>query len=602
MGFWAGVAKGVDSIEAQRNLENERSDRKDATAKADARYEAALTIDAEKWKNTLAQQDYRVKQDALAIKREDDRYNSDRLTKLALEGIPVAGPGGTRSSGSSNTSGTTTAGTTKQDLTHTLQQLVSYGAKDAHLLNIAGGGNQVAADSLSSYEKLNELAKKDGNEIDVNEFLETAVMVTTPGEKFDLEKVATSLGISMDEVNSQAGLEAILVKRFTEKDMNTTRFTYEYAEPMKLEDYNEVVDSIKGNMADLAAVKLDEYKASGDATKQEEINRVINSLGSDTPNYKLAFEVLGDDAILPFVGNEEFMNANFGGEIRRAVDRYLVNQDSSMPEDEGIQDGSIANVLAQYGMTDADIPRFTQEEYNNAEEDPGTPYIYLDGVLRANKAILSRGPQGQVDPTTPPMPSDNNTDPSMGQTESAFSSRQPGDDSSPRGITTGPEPKSYEGEAGSTYTSFFTGRPTLSDGPSPQMTVDETAAYNDMTTPQDTPERGSIFPTRGERAEANAASPNEYETPAPMQRATDERGARLDARAERNASKIEQEDRQYLLEYILEETTNPEMLEAMSQEFKDKYGEEALMNLVEEANAFQQRFFMQKGKTPFWEK
>ena len=142
----------------------------------------------------------------------------------------------------------------------------------------------------------------------------------------------------------------------------------------------------------------------------------------------------------------------------------------------------------------------------------------------------------------------------------------------------------------------------MSDGPSLRMTEDETAAYNDMTVPQDTPERGSIFPTRGERAEANAASPNEYETPAPMQRATDERGARLDARAERNASKIEQEDGQLLLEYILEETTNPDMLEAMSQEFKDKYGEEALMSLVEEANAFQQRFFMQKGKTPFWEK
>jgi hypothetical protein len=590
MGFWTGVAKGVESIEAQRNLENERSDRKDATAKADARYEAALTIDAEKWKNTLAQQDYRVKQDALSITREDARYNSDRLTKLALEGIPVAGSGGTRSSGSSNTSGTTTAGTTKQDLTHTLQQLVSYGAKDSNLLNLAGGGNQVAADALKAYESLSELAGKDKQKIDVNEFLETAVMVTTPGEKFDLEKVAASLGISMDEVKSQAGLEAILVKRFTEKDMNTTRFTYNYEAPMELEDYNRYTDTIKANMVDdinneiatLRSVSDDPDKAN--STRLNRLNTAVNSLEGDNPSYSLAFEVLGDEAILPFVGNEQFMNANFGGEIQRAKERYLANQDSSTLPDEGIQDGGIANVLAQYGMTDADIPRFTQEEYNSAEEDPGTPYIYLDGVLRANKAILSRGPEGQVDPTTPPMPSDNNTDPAMGQTESAFSSRQPGDDPSPRGITTGPEPKSYKGEAGSTYTSFFTGRPTMSDGPSPQMTPEETATYNDMTIPQDAPERGSIFPTREERAASNAASPNEYETPAPMQRATDERGARNDARAARNASKIEQEDGQLLLDYLQDDSTPPEMIDAMSDEFEKTYGFQALRDLLATLN------------------
>jgi hypothetical protein len=600
MGFWAGVAKGVDSIEAQRNLENERSDRKDATAKADARYEAALTIDAEKWKNTLAQQDYRVKQDQLAIDREDKAINDARILKLGLTGGVVETA--SRGTNASSDSGTASAGTTKQDLTHTLKQLVTYGAKDSHLLNIAGGGNQVAADALKAFEALNTRARKDGNEIDVNDFLETAVMVTTPGEPFDLAKVAKAKGLTLEEIKSQSGLEEKMVEMFTQKDMSTISFGMDYLEPMDPQEYSQNVDIIKGNMVDDMNNEIKVLRDSGDNPgRLERLNTAINSLNSDNPSYFLAFELLGDEAILPFVGNERFMNANYGGDIQRAKERFLANQDSSMPEDEGIQDGSVANVLAQYGMTDADLPRFTQEEYDTLQEDPGTPYIYLNGKMLANKSVLNRGPAGQVDPTAPPMPSDNNTDPAMGQTESAFSSRQPGDDSSPRGITTGPEPKSYEGEAGSTYTSFFTGRPTLSDGPSPQMTPEETAAYNDMTIPQDQPTR-SYFRSREERSADNAANVRDRETPEAMQGATDERGARNDARAARNASKIEQEDGKLLLEYILDESTDPEMLDAMAQEFEAKYGVEAMMDLMEKSNGFQQRFFMQEGETPFWEK
>ena len=558
MGFWAGVAKGVDSIEAQRNLENERSDRKDATAKADARYEAALTIDAEKWKNTLAQQDYRVKQDALAITREDARFESNRLLELAKEGIPVAGSGGTRSSGSSNTSGTTTAGTTKQDLTHTLQQLVSYGAKDAHLLNIAGGGNQVAADSLSSYEKLNELAKKDGNEIDVNEFLETAVMVTTPGEKFDLEKVAASLGISMDEVKSQAGLEAILVKRFTEKDMSTARFTYNYEAPMELEDYNRYTDTIKGNMVDEINNEIKVLRDSGDNPgRLERLNTAVNSLKGDNPSYSLAFDVLGDEAILPFVGNAAFMNANFGGDIQRAKERYLANQDSNTLPDEGIQDGSVANVLAQYGMTDADLPRFTQEEYDTLQEDPGTPYIYLNGKMLANKSVLNRGPQGQVDPATP---EGTVADPAAVQTDEVFG--EPSVDrlgvkpaAAPPEVSQPGDPVSSPPEIVSDGISFNFSKELDNGG---LLYVDD---------------RGNSTIVSKEEAAQSAGTVQ----PIPAD-------ARPDPALLSPPSSVQEEDGQLLLDYLQDDSTPPEMLDAMSDEFEKTYGFQALRDLLATLN------------------
>ena len=601
MGFWDGLGKAMESNEQQRNVETARSDRQAELDKSDARYDAALTIDAEKWKNTLAEQTYRKGQDTLAIKREDKKINDARIFEMAtLGGTVKTSTVGTRTNSNSSQS---TASGTEQELKQIMSELSSFGATEANNLNISGNGNQVALDTLNAYKTINALAGKDSNSIDVNDFLRSATIVTTPGEPFDLAKVAEAKGLSLDDVNSYAGLAELMAKMYTQTDLSTINFGMTYNSPMKLDEFDDIADSIKANMVDDLNNEIKILRGLNGTPEQDPdklrlLGDAVTSLKGDNPSYESAFNLLGDKVLLPFLDNQRFMETKFGGEVGRARDRLLASQNSSVSVDSGV-DQSVRDNLVAFDMTEADIPRFTQEEYLSAEEGPGTPYFYIDGVLQVNKELLNKPPTERLDLTIPP---DNTTDPVMDQTNSAFSSRQPGDDSSPRGITTEPETKSYEGEAGSTYTSFFTGRPTMSDGPSLRMTEDETAAYNDMTVPQDTPERGSIFPTRGERAEANAASPNEYETPAPMQRATDERSTRLDARAERNASKIEQEDGQLLLEYILEETTNPDMLEAMSQEFKAKYGEEALMSLVEEANAFQQRFFMQKGKTPFWEK
>jgi len=428
MGFWDGLGRAMESNEQQRNVENERSDRQDASAKADTRYDAAQAFQAEQWSNTLEQQKYRVKQDQLAIDREDKAINDARVLKLGLTGGVVETA--SRGTNTSSDSGTTPVGTTKQDLNHTLKQLVSYGAKDSHLLNIAGEGNQVAADALKAFEALNTRARKDGNKIDVNDFLETAVMVTTPGEPFDLAKVAKAKGLTLEEIESQSGLEEKMVEMFTQQDMSTINFGMDYLEPMDPQEYKQNVDIIKGNMVDdinneinyLKSVSDDPDKA--DPTRLVQLNSAVKSLKGDNPSYSLAFDLLGDEAILPFVGNERFMNANYGGDIQRAKERFLANQDSSIPEDGGIQDGSVANVLSNFGMTDASLPRYTKEEFDNLEEDPGTPFVYVDGKLLANNSALSRGPEGQVGPTTPEATV---ADPATAQTDEAFGEPAPAD-------------------------------------------------------------------------------------------------------------------------------------------------------------------------------
>jgi hypothetical protein len=607
MGFWDGMVQGFKDGETQRNLENERSDRKDATDKADARYEAALTIDAEKWKNTLSEQEYRRGQDTLAIEREDKEIEDNRRIAGLATIVKSGNPPTSGNNSGSNNSGSNKVVENKQTVEHYTTLLAGLpGAADESVLNVSQYGANVMSQAYDMYNEINKEAEGDGGSIDINEFLGAISVTVTPGEPLDYEAIGLSLGMTQEDLDSpytstETWKDAV-TSALTQDPMVSVDFGMTYRPPMDTDEWlKQEAAANRALTSDISgryfALQRGEPLVEGDTIDE----LAAAKAGLEADDASLAIQLMRPETLSMYQGNERLLEAadRFGG----AFAGVLTGQrDAQETEAKAVSDALTAQ-FEQYGVTEADIHSFetsreTDEEIDKwLKDNPNTPFYYVDGVLRKNHNVVKPG-----DPDTPTMPADNSADPVMGQTESAFSKRQPGDDSSPRGITTKPEPKSYEGEAGSTFTSFWTGRPTMSDGPSPRMTEDETAAYNDMTVPQDTPERGSIFPTRGERAEANAASPNEYETPAPMQRATDERGARLDARAERNASKIEQEDGQLLLEYILEETTNPDMLEAMSQEFKDKYGEEALMSLVEEANEFQQRFFMKKGKTPFWEK
>tara|TARA_R110000824_G_scaffold293549_1_gene481846 strand:+ start:1452 stop:3293 length:1842 start_codon:yes stop_codon:yes gene_type:complete len=613
MGFWDGMVQGFKDGETQRNLENERSDRKDATDKADARYDDAQAFQAKQWANTLSEQKYRRGQDTLALEREDKKIQDDRWV-AGLATIAKSGSPPTRSD--PNKTNTSNVVNNKQNLNHYVTILAKKpGVKDQSILNLSQYGAGVVAQAIDMYDEISVLADKDGGTIDINEFLASASVTVTPGEPLDYEAIAKSLGMTQEDLDSpytstETWKDAVTAA-LTQAPLVSADFGMTYRPPMDTDEWiKQEAAANRALMSDISgrlfALQRGEPLFEGDT--QSELAAAKAGLEADDAS--LAIALMRPETLSMYQGNERLLEAadRFGG----AFAGVLTSQrDAKESETQKVSDGLTA-MFEKYDVTEADIPNFDTTMHDDFAIDRHlkenrTPFYRVDGVLLQNNNIVKpgdgpAGAEGPANPDTPTMPADNNTDPAMGQTESAFSNRQPGDDSSPRGITTKPEPESYKGEAGSTFTSFWTGRPTISDGPRPQMTKDETAAYNDMTVPQDTPERGSIFPTRGERAEANAASPNEYETPAPMQRATDERGARLDARAARNASKIEQEDGQLLLEYILEETTNPDMLEAMSQEFKDKYGEEALMSLVEEANAFQQRFFMKKGKTPFWEK
>jgi hypothetical protein len=363
---------------------------------------------------------------------------------------------------------------------------------------------------------------------------------------------------------------------------------------MKLDEFDDIADSIKANMVDDLNNEIKVLRGLNGTPEQDPdklrlLDDAVTSLKGDNPSYESAFNLLGDKVLLPFLDNQRFMETKFGGEVGRARDRLLASQNSSVSVDSGV-DQSVRDNLVAFDMTEADIPRFTQEEYLSAEEGPGTPYFYIDGVLQINKELLNKPPTERLDLTTPPVPSDNTTDPVMDPTDEALGSlsraqsRNANRASADRGFDNTP-PVESDNSVGSQGRQRG-GGDGIENVPYPfQSTTPEAVAARPQKEDRRTsPEATSIFPTRGERAEANAASPNEYETPAPMQRATDERGARNDARAARNASKIEQEDGKLLLEYIKDEETDPNMLDAMAKEFEAKYGVEAIMALLATLN------------------
>tara|TARA_R110000737_G_scaffold64473_7_gene92221 strand:- start:1631 stop:3274 length:1644 start_codon:yes stop_codon:yes gene_type:complete len=546
MGFWDGLGKAMESNEQQRNVETARSDRQAELDKSDARYEAALTIDAEKWKNTLAQQEYRTGQDTLAIEREDKKINDNRIFEMAtLGGTVETSTVGTRTT--SNSSQSTATGT-KQELKQIMSELSSFGATEANNLNISGNGNQVALDALKAYKTINDLAGKDGKSIDVNDFLRSATIVTTPGEPFDLAKVAKAKGLSLDDIKSQAGLEELMVKMYTQTDMNTINFGMTYNSPMDIDEFGGIADSIKTNMVDDLNNEIKILRGLNGTPEQDPerlqlLGEAVTSLKGDNPSYASAFNLLGDEVLLPFLDNKRFMETKFGGEVGRARDRLLASQNSSVSADSGV-DQSVMDNLAAFDMTEADIPRFTQEEYLSAEEGPGTPYFYIDGVLQINKELLNKAPTERLDLTTPPVPSDNSTDPASVQTDEVFGdlsaaqSRNANRASSDRGFDNTP-PVESSNSVGSQGRQRGGG-----DG------IENVPYPFQSTTP-----------------EAVAARPQKE-----------------DRRPTRTDPAIQEEDGQLLLEYLRDEETDPNMLDAMAKEFEAKYGVEAIMALLSTLN------------------
>tara|TARA_R110000787_G_scaffold119258_1_gene230205 strand:+ start:173 stop:1807 length:1635 start_codon:yes stop_codon:yes gene_type:complete len=543
MGFWDGMVQGFKDGETQRNFENERSDRKDATDKADARYEAALTIDAEKWKNTLAQQEYRVGQDTLAIKREDKKINDARIFEMAtLGGAVETSTAGTRTN--SNSSQSTATGT-QQELKQIMSELSSFGATEANNLNISGNGNQVALDALNAYKTIKALAGKDSNSIDVNDFLRSATIVTTPGEPFDLAKVAEAKGLSLDDVNSYAGLAELMAKMYTQTDLSTINFGMTYNPPMDIDEFDGIADSIKANMVDDLNNEIKVLRGLNGTPEQDPdklllLGDAVTSLKGDNPSYALAFNLLGDKVLLPFADNQRFMETKFGGEVGRARDRLLASQNSSVSAESGV-DQSVRDNLAAFDMTEADIPRFTQEEYLSAEEGPGTPYFYIDGVLQINKELLNKAPTERLDLTTPP---DNTTDPVEDPTNEALGSLS--------------QAQSRNANRASADRGFDNTPPVESDN------------------------------SVGSQGRQRGGGDGIENVPYPFQSTTPEevaaRPQKEDRRPTRVNPDIQEEDGQLLLEYIKDEETDPNMLDAMAKEFEAKYGVEAIMALLATLN------------------
>tara|TARA_R110000824_G_scaffold376645_1_gene567776 strand:- start:3759 stop:5513 length:1755 start_codon:yes stop_codon:yes gene_type:complete len=581
-GFWGGFGRAMESNEQQRNVENERSDRQAEIDKRDAREKILDSRYTAEWDNTLAQQKAARDADAAALKLDADRDRRDYNLKAveaagSLTGVPV------KSSGTNSTT-TNTGGTTKQDLESTLLQLVTYGAQDQHLLDLAGGGNAVAAKALTSYQELQKIAEDNGDNIDVNEYLATAITTTAPGEEVDLYAMADMLGISQEDLDTQGGLKAALARQLARPDISTVRFEYQYVEPMEPTEYNPIIDRINANLNEELSGKIGMLQREEDETGKD--NTVEIGLLSDARDQLKegdsfnAFKEIGIDAIRPWLEDASFMKTNVGGAIERVKDQYRSEMgavDSAYSTDPAI--------MEQYGITEADIPQFNTEWHTDENIDeylaasPDTPYIIVDGELLPNSNVVAPTASGATDapadaiaPADPTMPADPEAPAGLGGPEAGSpadrragldrgNAREVPDDRISSVGSQGRQRGAGDGEVSvpfpfrSTTAEEVAGRPQKEDR---------------RRIPEEAP-TGQAQP--GSRPQDFSGIEGEFRNNVPQSE-----GGTIP-----NAA-IQEEDGQMLLDYIKDGSTPPEMLDAMAEEFKQTYGEQALFDLMATLN------------------
>jgi hypothetical protein len=549
MGFWEGLSKAAESNEAQRNVENQRQDRKDERAEAKAREGVLDQRFQDQWANTLAEQEYRRGQDTLAIEREDKKIEDDRriagLATIAKSGSPP-----TRSD--SNKTNTSDVANTQQSLNHYVTILAKKpGIKDQSILNLSQYGAGVVSQAIDMYDEISVLADKDGGTIDINEFLASASVTVTPGEPLDYEAIAKSLGMTQEDLDSpytstETWKDAV-TSALTQAPLVSADFGMTYRPPMDTDEWikqeaaanRALTSDISGR---LFALQRGEALVDGDTVS--ELNAA--KAGLEAGDASGAIALMRPETLSMYQGNERLLEAadRFGG----AFAGVLTSQrDAQETEAKAVSDGFTA-MFEKYDVTEADIPNFDTTIHDDFTIDRHlkenrTPFYRVDGVLLQNDNIVKPG-DGPTNPDTPTMPVDNNTDPASVQTDEVFGdlsaaqSRNANRASADRGFDNTP-PVESSNSVGSQGRQRGGG-----DG------IENVPYPFQSTTP-----------------EAVAARPQKE-----------------DRRPTRTNPAIQEEDGQLLLDYLQDDSTPPEMIDAMSDEFEKTYGFQALRDLLATLN------------------
>jgi hypothetical protein len=582
-GFWGGFGRAMESNEQQRNVENERSDRQAEIDKRDAREKILDSRYTAEWDNTLAQQKAARDADAAALKLDADRDKRDYNFKVAENIGSLVPAGGVPASGAGDNK-TPSGGTSPQALKSTLLQLVTYGAQDQHLLDLAGGGNANAAKALSTYEELQKIAEENGDNIDVNDFLASAITTTAPGEEVDLYAMAEMAGISREDVDSQAGLKAMLAKQLARPDLNTIRFEYQYVEPMGVDEYDKITKRVNDNLDQELAFRQNNLRIEAEETgvdnsaKLRKLDEARAQLADNNPTN--AFMEVGVEAIKPFLNNKQFMNTDMGGTVERVKQQWIAEQEAAGADTRSAYTPDPV-VLDQYGITEEDIPVFNTEWHSdeNIEEylaaSPDTPYIIVDGELLPNSNVTGAtdGPADAIAPADPTMPDDPTEAPAgLGGPEAGSpadrragldrgNAREVPDDRISSVGSQGRQRGEGDGEVSVPF-------------PFRSTTAEEVAARPQKEDRRRTSEEAPTGQAQpGSRPQDFSGIEGEFRNNVPQSE-----GGTIP-----NAA-IQEEDGQMLLDYIRDGSTPPEMLDAMAEEFKQTYGEQALFDLMATLN------------------
>ena len=316
MGFWDGVARGMESNEAQRNVEAKAKADKAADAKADQRWKL-------EYDNRIAEQKFaRTREDAL-LTREQDWRDQDRLDAILADPTLGRVVYGSKSpaSGSGSGKGGTPSGGTKKTLEHSLAVLDSYEVEDSIIESISGFGAGELSQFVDSYAELNTRSLEDyGVPVDANEYFAGLSQVSTQGNAPTVEQIAQARNLSDKD------LQAIVVGDLTmrqalqnsidgvDRTTRTTTSNFAYIEPLDWSGRKALTDEFSSMMSsNLTSMIRQNAESDGPASGRSSVTLEKTRAALEDGDFaQLDPEIAGEALLQIIEGNPAAIRSNIG--------------------------------------------------------------------------------------------------------------------------------------------------------------------------------------------------------------------------------------------------------------------------------------------------
>jgi len=340
MGFWTGMANATKD-RADRNERQDSRDQDQAQRDKMFAYNKAqddLAIKRQTEQDGIAAED-RVLAGEDRLKAIERQNNADRLEifKLTTSGDITVGTGenGTGVSGGSG------SGTQAQKNRLALEVLTDFGADEDILAEFAGHGVDATVSAAESYQAYIESTKDYLNftPVDVDTFLTTAIISSSPGTPPDLEAVRKANGMTVEEFSSPAYGDAgpswsdLAAQRLARPTITNSNFpSSSQPEGLTLSDLTSVKNTANDNVLDTLNIQVDNLKKQlvntevgperqSISVEIAQLNEAARDLENNNPTAAISF--VGANSILPVLsglGRPLDYVSSLGSSYQNAID------------------------------------------------------------------------------------------------------------------------------------------------------------------------------------------------------------------------------------------------------------------------------------------